>query len=501
MPSKFGGIPVTEEVQPEVRVSRFGGAPVVQNVPIVPPPDLSQMGVMAGNPLNKELIESIPFVGAGNQFSEGMRSGEQLVGDNLGGAILGAILGGARAAGTALNPIGTLVNAAPKTAQAAGSMAGGDFYRGLNDLVGANPIRSAAEIPPINTGFPVVDIPVNTLTGIEGEVAKQPLLLAGATPKALAQQGVALRNFPGNVSKAASSVANTPLSQAITGTIKGAGNIVGGTAKALVKSVLPKSVETQLVDALNPGANPTQVQRATQAVRTVIPNASDIIQRSGSTFDSAAGARDVSRFGMDDIWAGIEQQTGQPILADASPVANAYLSIARDPVINRLFPEVIPQLESEAVKFQGQQIPVQQLEQIKQTFNAINQTKELMTKSKQAALQKSDPLYAATDKANQAIGTILEEQFGPEFTDAKRQWGAWKQINELANKQAIRQEILDNKVTPFEGLGILGAIAQGMATEGSLVRGASTALAGKALKYANSPDAKFSKVSKRLENP
>lgn len=309
---------------------------------------------------------------------------------------------------------------------------------------------------------------------------------------------VGLLLSPGATKSGRAAIRSIPAVSGIENAIRATGNIVGGTAKSIVKSVLPKSVESEFVTALNPGSNPVQVQRATQAVKTVIPNVSDVIERSGFDFNTAAGAREVSNFAKNDIWSEIEAKTGQPLLADASAVGDAYYSVSTDPVVMRLFPEAIPQLEAEAAKYIGQRIPVQELEQIKQAFNAINQTKETMTKSKKAALLKSDPIYAASDTANEAIGAILEDQFGPEFSANKKQWGAWKQINDLATKEAIKQDILDNKITPFEGLGILGAVAQGMAQEGSLVRGAGTALAGKALKYVNSPDARFSTLSRKL---
>lgn len=293
-------------------------------------------------------------------------------------------------------------------------------------------------------------------------------------------------------------VRSAPLVGGLEGAIRGGAGMIGGTTKSIVKSFLPKSVKSEFVTALNPGSNPVQVQRATNAAETVLPNIDDVIERSGSDFSSAAGARDVSNFAKNDIWSGIEAKTGQPLLVDASAIGDAYYSISTDPVVIRMFPEVIPQLEAEAAKYIGQKIPVQELEQIKQTFNAINNTKEAITKSKKAALLKSDPVYAASNLANEAIGAVLEDTFGPDFTAQKKQWGAWKEINDLANKQAIRQDIINNKITPYEGLGLLGAIAQGVAEEGGLIKGASTALAGKALKYTNSPDAKFSNLNRKL---
>lgn len=456
-------------------------------------------GVLRGDPVFKDLGEAVPFVGASNELDAGIRSGNQLLGDNFAGDALGYLLGGARAAGTAFNPVGKIISAVPKYAGAVGSAAGGDLDAALRNITGSEAVSSAIQIPALDSGIAALDVPVNTLGNISQEVVNQPLLLSAALPGALESQIRAVRNFPSNVASIPSSVASTPIAQGVSGALKGTGRLAVGTVKAIGKSVLPKTVESEFVTALSPGSNPVQVQKAIQAVKTVIPNAQDVINRSGSTFDTAAGARDVSAFAKNDIWAGIEQQTGQKILADANPIAEAYFKVAQDPAISRLFPEAIPQLMTEAQKFLDKRIPVQELESIKQTFNAINQTKEAITKSKKAALLKSDPVYAASDAANEAIGLILEDTFGPEFTQAKQQWGAWKQINDLANKQAIRQEILDNKVTPFEGLGILGAVAQGVAAEGSLFRGMGTAVAGKALKYANSPDAAFSKVASKIE--
>lgn len=171
------------------------------------PPDLSLQGVLSGPPVSKELLEAIPFSGALQQYIAGLETGKQLLGDNLAGQLTGAIFGGARAAGTALNPLSVLINAIPRATQATGSLLGGQSGTAINDILGANPIQSSATIPAVDTGIPLIDIPVNTLTGIEGEVARQPLLLAGATPRALGAQAGAVGSVASDISSAISSTA------------------------------------------------------------------------------------------------------------------------------------------------------------------------------------------------------------------------------------------------------------------------------------------------------
>lgn len=173
-----------------------------------------EQGVFKGDTLLKEGVEAIPLVGSIDQFSEGMRSGKQLFGDTLGGKLTGAILGGARAAGTVLNPISVLLNAVPKTAQSIGSASGGDIDAALRSLTGSAPIQSAATFGSLETGVPALDITANTLGGISNEIAKQPLILASATPAALGQASAALRSGGSTAVDIGSAIARAPVTAA-----------------------------------------------------------------------------------------------------------------------------------------------------------------------------------------------------------------------------------------------------------------------------------------------
>lgn len=191
----------------------------------VPDARTPQQGILSGDSPYKDVVEAIPFSTALPEFKAGMESGRQLVSPAVTGPLLGAALdlvlpggravagpaygatlGTARALASALNPLGKLFSSVPKAAQATGSLTAGDLEGALRDITGSNPLRSGAEIPTLDTGLQALDVPANTLGEILNEaVVKQPLTLAGLTPRALSTQARAVSNVTKSVADSISS--------------------------------------------------------------------------------------------------------------------------------------------------------------------------------------------------------------------------------------------------------------------------------------------------------
>lgn len=237
----------------------------------------SLQGVFSGRPVDQELQDARIGAGAVNQFNQGYNTGLQLLGDNLAGQLTGAIFGGARSAGTVLNPLAAIINAIPRYTQAAGSLAAGQSGTAINDLLGGNPIQSAAVLPNVDTGIPFIDVPVNTLTGIEGEVARQPLLLAGATPKSLGTQSSALRSVGSDI-----------------------GSVISGTAKAVAspRVAFAKSIGREPVPILSNVLDYTASQ--SNNIKNVINKSPELFPEIKSNLDpfiTSGGERAISGIG------------------------------------------------------------------------------------------------------------------------------------------------------------------------------------------------------------
>lgn len=257
----------------------------IANAPRGTTPSLE--GVLRGRPFDQELDEAQPFAGAGNQFNQGFDSGIQLVGDNLAGATLGTILGGARAAGTALNPVGVVINSIPRYAQAGGSYLGDKWYgnnsgTAINDLLGGNPIQSGAAINPKDTGIPLIDIPLNSNINVLNEIAKQPMILASMTPKALGVQGGALRSAGTAISDTLKAAASPRLTLAKTlgrEPVPILSNVLDYTASQSdkIRNVINKSPE--LLPEIKSNLSPTRAnggENAISAIGKTIDNRYDI---------------------------------------------------------------------------------------------------------------------------------------------------------------------------------------------------------------------------------
>lgn len=212
-----------------------------------------QQGVFQGDSMAKDVLEAIPGYGAPSEFMAGVRSGRQLVSPEVLGPTLSGLtnlpgvsqildynlsggLGVARALNTLFNPVGKTIGFAPKVAQATGAASGGDINAALQALTGAAPTQSAAEIPNLETGIPLIDVPAQTLSeSINEAIVNQPLSLLGLTPRALAAQGTALRNFPANVATVAEQTAN--LGRRATAPLRSSAPVDPVAVEAAVKKV------------------------------------------------------------------------------------------------------------------------------------------------------------------------------------------------------------------------------------------------------------------------
>jgi hypothetical protein len=153
--------------------------------------DESSEGKLKSSPVAFD-AGAIPLAGSGHEFSEGYKSGQQLLGDNLIGKGTGVVLGGARAAGTVFNPLSKLIGFVPKAVQSGAEAYNNEAGNSLRSLTGERPVESAIKIPNLDTGVPLIDIPVNTQGNIARAVTENPqILLAALGAKG---QATALKN-------------------------------------------------------------------------------------------------------------------------------------------------------------------------------------------------------------------------------------------------------------------------------------------------------------------
>lgn len=145
--------------------------------------DFPQMG-RAVNPvaptLGQDILSAIPLYGSPTAFREGQAAGQELLGQNLAGDILGALAGTGRAIGTIFNPVAKGLGYTAPTAQAIGSLAAGDTQQAIRDLTGQTEVLPGVEEAQtsstlgnliLNAANAVRRDPANTIPMIAGGVA------------------------------------------------------------------------------------------------------------------------------------------------------------------------------------------------------------------------------------------------------------------------------------------------------------------------------------------
>jgi hypothetical protein len=279
------------------------------------------------------------------------------------------------------------------------------------------------------------------------------------------------------------------------------------------RSYVPELVKKRIVDALNPRANainPKMTVKAVAdtgvAVERVAPELRLVEQESGSKFDSAQGATDVSRYAMKRVWEVVKDFLGQPVEIDLTPIAEDYMLVAQRDAVKTMFPDVVKQLEKTAQQYYEKKVPVQVAEEMNQAFNAINESLYNKMGGDRASAMKADPALAAGWQASSTLRKQINAQLdqatanlqnahGVPFSELKKDYGAWNVINEHANKQAARQIKMEGKMTSIESVAMYDALRD-VVLEGKFkpVEAMEKYAAGKIVKYLNTPDWQFKKA-------
>lgn len=342
-----------------------------------------QEGVMTGTPVNQDLIETIPLVGAREQFSEGMKSGTDLLGQNLAGDLAGLIFGSARAAGTVFNPVSKAVGMVPRLAGATGSLAGGDLDAALSNITGAQPVESAIQIPSVDTGIPLFDVPLNTAGNIGQEVVNQPIILAGATPGSLSSQVGAVRS-------GASAARNI-------------GSTVSETASKMRSRVAPATVEQSAMAALD--FTTDQVQ---QHIPVVTQRVSSLIGKIPQTADEGVKFIDDAKQQLYDERLEVNNAATQQGLVVKGDTAVQMATEALDSIPNLKATERTAILDDIVERYSGDKTP-DQGQSIQQRLNKEfeaqyeNGTFDRAAPANEAKLAIRNSFAQQMDEINQAV--------------------------------------------------------------------------------------------------
>ncbi len=273
------------------------------------------------------------------------------------------------------------------------------------------------------------------------------------------------------------------------------GDTLTGAIKGAPRLIIPKPFVENAVDALNPKASAFNPSKHVQAVK----DATAAVQRVGHEFTPQEWAHpqtlaDAATDRLQQIQAQREALSGKPVAISLDPLADAIGKIANDKVTQIKFPDQIEKLKLMAENMRGHVINGAEAEKLNQFFNAENQSFYSKTNIDKASASKAHPELMANLEASKALRAQMDKYFGPEFGELGKDYGATRQIADLAQRQAVRQSVLENRVNLYEGLTWMQAIQ----ASGKPLNAAYAIGAGQVLKYAGSPVAKFQQTARRL---
>lgn len=321
-------------------------------------------------------------------------------------------------------------------------------------------------------------------------IGKANIPLAEALPLALGGEG-ALARAP-RVLAAAKTI---PL---VEGTARVGGAVaraISGGARGVVEKFIPQPLVKNIITALDPRANainPAKTVKAMKdaelAVKRILPEITPEDLAHPQTLADNATLK------LQDIHAKREVLAGAPIQISLDPLADAYVKLASDPALKVAKPQSISQLEARARELRGKTLSGSDAERLNQYLNAENSTLYVKTGVERSKALKADPMLAAGEDAAQALRKQLDAGFGAEFGELGKDYGAWRNITELAQKQAVKQAKIEGRLGLYEGLSALQAIS----SSGEPLRAALSLAGGQVLKYVGSPVARFESAAARL---
>lgn len=272
--------------------------------------------------LGQEILSSIPLYGAPSEFRSGQQAGNEFLGNNLAGDILGVLAGTGKALTTIVNPVGKVLNFTSPLTQSIGSLFAGDTGQAVKDITNQTPVISSIPFLPnarqgqeasVDTGLgtaantlanlivngsnvvrtqPVAAVPaiaggigflrnpsagVSSLaTGIEN-LANKTVEAAKSPARTLASSGVPIATGIGNIAEKVASrgFISKPIEDVVTKTI-GIEPINGGvdTFQAAKTAILQ---ETGKLPTRDTGLANYTIDAANKTQKALLNNTSDIL--------------------------------------------------------------------------------------------------------------------------------------------------------------------------------------------------------------------------------
>lgn len=501
--------PTDEEAQEALNA--FEGAPVATPPPPGPTPEAAfatrfTAAEQAG-PLSK-------IAGRFGTLGEAVSNLVKTVGGGFEGA--GALLGEA-----SVNPSTLAPNLAQTGIEAAGRVAF-DIANALRQggrFVQEQPLQAAQALAaPLTTLLPRTPSQQEISDAFQRELANQAFgevrqaPIAGATLQGTTEGNFGEANIPLaealplavgagealNLAKAVEGAIKTiPAVEGAINLGRGAVSTVKGAASMTARKLIPQPLVENIVSTLDPKANAINpaktvqaVKDTTAAVKRVLPDLTPDDLAHPQTLADNATAK------LQEIHAQREALAGGPTPISLDPLADAYEKLAADPVLRVQKPDVIPQLENLAKQYRGKTLSGSDAERLNQYLNAENETLYSQVKQKRETTKKANPIIAANEDAAQALRASLDDAFGDQFGELGKDYGAWRNIADMAQRQAVKQAKIEGRLGLYEGLSALQAIGTG----GQPISTALSLAGGQVLKFAGSPLSKFEASARRLSS-
>lgn len=416
-----------------------------------------------------------------------------------------SVASGAHALGNAATGIGKLTGTKPGgffqdteqyATQRAKELADGrqdlasKIYRGI----GATPGTIAKYMLGSEVAGPIAGMgAVDALTAADQgpvEAAKAGVkgALTGGALRAMAPASTTARTLGGAVAMGGqTALAGGDTSDVVSSALTG-GAMGAGAGSASERALYQKSQQTGKVakpSVVDPKTNPTGAliqglrPRSTQvdfdqSLNRALPELRAAQAKTGPIED-VDSLLDAAHVAQRDVWDRYEQQGGQNIKADMSPVAQAIrASLPKKAAYEN--PGMVDSVNALADRYDGKVFPLQQVEDFLQETNAELATYEAKYPGVKTQLLKSNPETAGLVAQGDALRQVLYGAIdtgggsGAEAADLKRTYGALSDVKQTA----MRRKVIAERQAP---LNLTQQIARIDAMKG-MGRGALTAAGG-----------------------
>lgn len=512
---EFGGV-LVDQSSPSVTNSgtdEFGGIPVdLEEAPVPVQSGSSQAGVVqseAPNPVISSLIRGaapvIPPAVSDKITSSAQGSIESFSTGALDTSLLGAPDALASRSGVNLNDPNS-----PEFRHPYARAAGETLGAGLNLTPGGNIlkqgiaaiIKRGAIAGAIYGGGQAAFNEAKNPEATSGDIATQGAqgaiaggLVGGAIPVATTTAIKALTSLPSATKAVASTIGNT----------------ISTTLNASERYLSPTR-ENHIISFLNPGLTGNQFKTIKSSVKRILPQIDDMHEQSGIDARTAEGAAEMGRYAKNKIWDLIqEKHGGEPISIDLTPIANKLDELSLDKSLNIALPREAAELKSMATQYRKEvvhQVVDPTTGKLKDSViyeplivdaKTAEDTLKVLNAVARAEFKKSTRDAAASEMTNGEIraskeaAAVLRQQLDKAiegYGDLKKDYGAWANFQELAEREAGRQAKLQGQPGLSTILGTITAIASGQ----GFLKSAATFAAGKALRVMGTPDYKAARA-------